>query len=76
MLITRENNEVVIRIPEQESPINVRELQALLDYIVYRRIVSKSKATQPQIDQLARDVNSSWWTANKDQFLKPNSLSL
>lgn len=71
MLITRENNEVIIRIPEQESSINVRELQALLDYIVYRRIVSKSKATQMQIDQLARDVNSSWWAANKDRFLKP-----
>jgi hypothetical protein len=69
MTITRENDEIIIRIPESESDLDITELQGLLDYIIYRRIVSKSTATQEQIDELSREVNSSWWSENKHRFL-------
>jgi len=69
MVITRENNEIVIRIPEFDSGVDVKELQVLLDFIVYRQIVTKSKATQEEIDDLSREVNKSWWEENKTRFL-------
>ena len=69
MTITRENDEIIIRIPESESDLDLNELQDLLDYFIYRKIVSKSTATQKQIDELSREVNSSWWAENKHRFL-------
>jgi len=69
MVVTRENNEIVIRIPESEVGLDVKELQALLDFIVYRQIVTKSTATQEEIDNLSREVNKSWWEENKTRFL-------
>lgn len=69
MTITRENDEIIIRIPESESDLDINELQGLLDYIIYRRIVSKSTATQEQIDDLSKEINRSWWSENKHLFL-------
>ncbi len=68
MTITRENDEIIIRIPESESNLDINELQGLLDYIIYRGIVSKSIATQEQIDELSREVNRSWWSENKSSM--------
>lgn len=69
MVIARENNEIVIRIPDADSTFEISELQRLVEYINFRRIVKKSTATQDQIDELARDVNSSWRNANKARLL-------
>ena len=69
MVVTRENNEIVIRIPEAGSYLDIQELQQILDFIIYRQIVSKSKATQKEIDDLSRDINKSWWEENKRRFL-------
>lgn len=68
MTITRENDEIIIRIPESESNLDINELQGLLDYIIYRGIVSKSTATQEQIDELSKEVNRSWWSENKSSM--------
>lgn len=67
MIVTRENNEIVIRIPDTITDLD--GLQDLLDYLVYRSIVTKSTATEEQIDELSREVNSSWWAENKHRFL-------
>ncbi len=40
-------------------------LQRILDYVKFREIASKSKATQAQIDELARESKSSWWEKTK-----------
>lgn len=69
MVIERENNDIIIRISDEEGNLDIKELQEILDYIIYRRLISKSKATQDQIDELAREVNKSWWSENKDRFL-------
>jgi hypothetical protein len=42
----------------------------MIRFIKYKQNVSKSKATQDEIDQLARDVNKQWWEENKHRFLK------
>jgi hypothetical protein len=40
-----------------------------LNYLRYKEIVAKSKATQEDVEKLAREVNRSWWEKNKHHFL-------
>lgn len=54
MTLERTENEVIIRLP---GDINWEDLELMLQSIRYREKVSKSKATQERIDQLAREVN-------------------
>ena len=67
MQIERTNNEILIRVP---SNIDLIGLQRILDYIKFREIASKSKATQEQIDELAKESKSTWWEKNKNRFIK------
>lgn len=67
MVLERTANEVIIRLP---ANIDWEELELVIRYIKYRENVSQSKATQDQIDQLARDVNKQWWEENKHRFVK------
>lgn len=67
MQIERTNKEILIRVA---SDTDLTGLQRILDYIKYREIASKSKATQEQIDELAREAKSTWWEDNKDRFIK------
>lgn len=67
MRIERTNNEIVIRVA---SNTDLTGLQRILDYVKFREIASKSKATQEQIDELARESKSTWWAKNKSRFIK------
>jgi hypothetical protein len=67
MVLERTANEVIIRLP---ANINWEDLELMIRFIKYKQNVSKSKATQEEIDQLARDVNKQWWEENKHRFLK------
>ncbi len=62
-----DNNKITITV---SSSIDKFGLQRLIDYIKYLEATSKSKAKQSDIDQLADEVNSSWWEANKSRFIK------
>jgi hypothetical protein len=48
--------------------------QQQIDYPKYLEATSKSKATQSDIDELADQVNSSWWEANKTRFNKQKNI--
>ena len=65
MQIERKNNEILIRVASDTDLVG---LQRILDYIKFREIASKSKATQEQIDEFARESKSSWWEKNKSRF--------
>lgn len=68
MVIERTNkNKLTITM---SSSINSYGLQRLIDYVKYLEATSKSKAKQADVDKLADDVNSSWWTKNKKRFVK------
>jgi hypothetical protein len=67
MVLERTANEVIIRLP---ASINWEDLELMIRFIKYKQNVSDSKATQEEIDQLARDVNKQWWEENKHRFLK------
>ncbi len=67
MIFERTANEVIIRLP---ANINWEDLELMIRFIKYKQNISESKATQDEIDQLARDVNKQWWEENKHRFLK------
>ena len=67
MIIERNNEEILIRIP---NSIGVDSVQRIINYIRYQEISSKSKAKQEDADKLSDEVNKAWWLANKDTFLK------
>ncbi|MGK6349983.1 hypothetical protein [Parapedobacter sp. DT-150] len=68
MVIERiEDNQIKITL---SSAIDSFGLQRLIDYINYLESVAKNKATQADADQLADEVNASWWNKNKTRFVK------
>ena len=67
MLIERTANEVIIRLP---ASVDTTGLQRLVDYLTYKEATADSKATQVQIDKLAREVKKGWWKKNRKRFLK------
>jgi hypothetical protein len=67
MLIERTSREVIIRLPATVDTIG---LQRLVDYLTYKEATSASKATQDQVDKLARQVKKGWWKQNRKRILK------
>lgn len=67
MQIERTDKEILIRVA---ADTDLTGLQRILDYVRFRETASRSKATQEQIDELARESKSSWWEKNKSRFIK------
>jgi hypothetical protein len=67
MLIERTDNEVIIRLP---SYVDTTGLQRLVDYLSYKEATSQSKATQAEIDELAKEVKKGWWDKNRNRLIK------
>jgi hypothetical protein len=68
MKIIRQNNELTISIPD--NVMTMGEIQEIIDYIKFRSITSKSKATQKDINNLSDEIDESWWNINKTKFIK------
>ncbi len=64
--IERTDEAIVIKLPLDTDPM---DLQQILNYFEYINLVSKSKATQKDIDEISRKAKSGWWEANKDRFI-------
>ncbi len=58
MLIEQLNNEIIIKI---KSTSNIDEIQAFANYLGFVEIVSKSKASTEQIDDLIASVKKGMW---------------
>lgn len=67
MTLERTANEVILRLP---GNIDWEDLELMIKFIRYKEKVSKSKATQEDIDRLASETNKQWWEENKHRFLK------
>lgn len=67
MKIERTEKEIIIRIP---ASIGTEGLQELVDYVRYKEITSKFEVDQNDVDKLTDEINESWWSNNKDRFLK------
>ncbi len=68
MIVKQTADAIIVKLPTTVN-INIEEIQRFLRYLRYKELVSKSKASQEDIDQLARELNKSWWQKNKEQFL-------
>ncbi|MCF8459198.1 MAG: hypothetical protein K9G46_00605 [Flavobacteriales bacterium] len=68
MLIDRTNkNQITITV---SSSVDSFGLQRLIDYVKYLEATTKSKAKQSDIDDLANEVNATWWGENRSRFIK------
>lgn len=67
MIIKRTNKEVIIRL---RPTVDTEELQELANYFRYKEITSKYKTEQSVVDELASDINKSWYKANRNRLLK------
>jgi len=67
MKIERTDKEIIIRIP---ASVDTEGLQELVDYVRYKEITSKFEVDQNDVDKLADEINESWWSKNRDRFLK------
>jgi hypothetical protein len=68
MLIERINNDqITITL---SSSVDSFGLQRLIDYLKYLEATANSRAKQSEIDKLADEVNDSWWSKNRERFIK------
>ncbi len=67
MVIERNNDEIIIRLP---ANVDIEDLQDLIDYARYKEITSKFSVDQSTVDKLASDINKSWWEQNRSRFVK------
>ena len=63
MVITTVGNNMVIELPKDLIDLTV--VQAFLDYLRYKSIVSKSQATEEDIQRLTAEINESLAERNK-----------
>ena len=66
MQIERNKKEIIIRLP---ANIDTEDLQDLLNYARYKELTSGFKVSQDEADQLAAQVNKSWWTENRKRLI-------
>lgn len=67
MIIERQNNEVIIRLP---GDINIDELQDMSDWFEYLEITRKSKAKQKDVDTLVKQIKKGRWNKRKSTLIK------
>lgn len=67
MLIKRTGDELIISIP---ASVDTTGLQRLIDFLTYQEATASSKATQQQVDKLAREVKKGWWKRNRKRLVK------
>ena len=58
--------DILFSIPDDIFEIS--EIQSFIDFIRFREITAKSKASQEDADKLAEEINQSWWEKNKNKF--------
>ena len=67
MIIERNKNELVIRLP---NDMDAKDIQDFLNYLEYKEATLKSKAKQTDIDKIAKEAKKGIWTKNRDKYIK------
>ncbi len=63
--VERTDEAILVKLPLDTQSIDI---QQMLNYFEYVQLASQSKATQEQIDDLAREAKKGWWENNKERF--------
>ncbi len=64
----RTSDSVTISIPT--DGLSTEEIQRLLDLVKAESIVSRSRLTQKDADEISEEINRSWWEKNKARIEK------
>jgi hypothetical protein len=67
MLVQRTTKEVIIRL---SASVDTEDLQDILNYVRYKELTSSFKIEQKEVDKLAEQINSKWWTKNRNKLVK------
>ncbi len=67
MLVERTGKEVVIRL---SGSVDIEDLQDFLNYARYRELTSDFNVSQKEVDKIAGQINSKWWTKNRKKLIK------
>lgn len=67
MLIERTSKEIIIRLP---ASVDTEDLQNFLNYTRYMELTSNFDVDQKEVDKLANQINSKWWTKNRKKLVK------
>lgn len=67
MVIEQTANEIIFRLPNT-TPLD--DLQNLADYLRYREISKKSKATEKDLEELVKSTKKGRWKRTKQQLMK------
>lgn len=62
MIIERTKKEIVFRIPKN---ITVDDLQAIADWVEFKTLSKKSRASQKQVDILVKKIKKGRWARTK-----------
>lgn len=62
MILERTQDEILVRLP---AHVDLSELQNMIDFLQYKELTAKSKATQSDVDALTEIVNKSMWAKIK-----------
>jgi hypothetical protein len=66
MIIERTKNEVIIRLP---STVETTDLEEMVDFVRFKEITSKSKATKEKTDRLLKKIKKGRWESNRERLL-------
>lgn len=62
----RTSDSISISIPT--DGLSNEQIQRLIDLIKAETIVAKSELTQEDADEIAREINRSWWNKNRSRI--------
>jgi hypothetical protein len=65
MIVERQNNELLVRIKVGDKASKV---QSILDYLKYEELISKSEATQEDLDSLLKEIKKDRWDKIKKEI--------
>lgn len=67
MIIERQDNEIIFRLP---ANIDIDDLQDMTDLFEYKEIAKKSRAKQSDVDELAKEAKKGRWQKTKSKISK------
>lgn len=67
MLVERTRKEVIIRLP---ASVDTEDLQDFLNYARYKELTASFRTDQKEADKLASDINTKWWSKNRNKLIK------
>ena len=69
MVIERTESEIIFRLPV-DIEFDIKLLQGVTDYFLYKEATKNSKATQEDVDSLVNEVKKGWWAKNRNRLVK------